>query len=110
MLRRTRTQLFTIALALILSGLSPALLRAEDAIEKAGVAVGVTAGNLWFIPIKAISVSIGILSGGLSYLLSGGNLDLTNQIWQDTTEGPYLISPSVARKSIGERPELPDKP
>jgi hypothetical protein len=79
---------------------------AEDTIETAGVAVGVTAGNMWFLPSKAISMSIGALSGALSYVLTGGNAELTKQIWQDTSEGPYLITPSLARTSIGERPEL----
>lgn len=85
---------------------SPVSLRAEDAIEKAGVAVGVAAGNLWFLPIKAITVTVGALSGALSYVVTGGNRELTQQIWQDTTEGPYLITPEVARTSIGSRPEL----
>lgn len=85
---------------------SPVSLRGEDAIEKAGVAVGVTAGNLWFLPIKAITVTVGALSGALSYVVTGGNRELTQQIWQDTTEGPYLITPEVARTSIGSRPEL----
>ena len=89
-----------------LLGISPASLRAEDAMEKAGVAVGVTAGNMWFLPIKAITVTVGALSGALSYVVTGGNAELTHQIWQDTTQGPYLITPELARKSIGQRPEL----
>jgi hypothetical protein len=95
------------AAALILSMLylwcPPA--HAEDAVETAGVAVGVTAGNMWFLPSKAISVSIGALSGALSFILTG-NADLTKQIWQDTSQGPYLITPSLARTAIGQRPEL----
>jgi len=86
--------------------LSPALLRAEDVIEKAGVGVGVTAGNMWFLPIKAISVTMGVLSSGLSYVVTGGNADLTKQIWQDTTQGPYVITPDLARTAVGQRPEL----
>jgi hypothetical protein len=39
-------------------------------------------------------------------VLTGGNADLTRQIWRDTTEGPYLITPQLARKAIGQRPEL----
>lgn len=93
-------------LVLTLIGLSPASLKAADAIEKAGVAVGVTAGNLWFLPIKAITVTVGALSGALSYVVTGGNRELTQQIWQDTTESPYLITPELARQSIGQRPEL----
>jgi hypothetical protein len=95
-----------VALALILTSFAPTAAQAEDTIEQAGATVGVTAGNLWFIPAKAVSVANGILTGALSFVVTGGNFDLTKQIWQDTTEPPYLITPEVARKGIGERPEL----
>jgi hypothetical protein len=87
----------------------PALGNAADVIENAGVGVGLTAGNMLFLPIKAISVSVGVLSGALSFVLTGGNADLTKQIWQDTTEGPYVITPEVARMAVGQRPELAEK-
>jgi hypothetical protein len=106
MMRHIRTTCFQVALAGILVGLSPSTLRADDVIEKAGVAVGLTVGNIWVIPAKAITTSMGLLFGALSFVLSGGNADLTQQIWRDTTEGPYLITPEVAHQSIGERPEL----
>jgi hypothetical protein len=95
-----------VAFALILSSLAPALLHAEDTIEKAGMAVEMTAGNMWFIPAKFISASIGILSGALSFVVTGGNVGLTQQIWQDTLQDPYVITPELAKKSIGDRPEL----
>jgi hypothetical protein len=96
-------------LALSCAFLSPGPLRADDAIEKAGVGVGVTAGNMWFLPLKVISVSMGAVSGALSYVLTGGNADLTKQIWRDTSEGPYIITPAVARMGVGQRPELAEK-
>ena len=96
------------AVVLTITLTSPALLRAEDAIEKAGVAVGVTAGNMWFLPVKALVVAIGALSGALSYVVTGGNAELTQQIWRDTSQGPYLITPEVAHQAIGQRPELID--
>jgi hypothetical protein len=104
-----KTKLSTITLALVLGSSIASGLHAEDAIETAGEAVGMTAGNIWFLPLKAISVSIGVASGALSYIASGGNLDLTKQIWQDTTQGPYLITPEVAKKAVGERPELAER-
>jgi hypothetical protein len=97
------------ALALTLAVLFPVALRAEDTIEKAGIVTGVSAGNMWFLPIKAISVAVGALSGALSYVVTGGNAELTQQIWQDTSEGPYVITPDVARTSVGQRPELLEK-
>jgi len=103
---KNRTAVAILIFALALTGLSPVLLRAEDTIEKAGVAVGVSAGNMWFLPIKLITVTMGAVSGALSYVVTGGNAELTRQIWRDTSEGPYLITPEVARMGIGERPEL----
>ncbi len=97
------TALFLIVL------LSPLPLRAEDPIEASGIGVGLTAGNAIFVPIKAISVGWGLIAGGLSFILSGGNADLTMQIWNDVTEGPYIITPELARKAVGERPELNKK-
>lgn len=97
---------FCAALLAAVVTLTPIGVQAQENIEKAGVAVGVTAGNLWFLPIKAITLTIGALSGALSYAVTGGNRELTEQIWQDTLQGPYLITPELARRSIGQRPEL----
>jgi hypothetical protein len=96
-------------LILVSTSVFPALGNAADIIENAGVVVGLTEGNAWFLPIKAISVSAGILTGALSFVLTGGNADLTKQIWRDTTEGPYVITPDVARMAVGQRPELAEK-
>lgn len=108
MARSIILRLLSIAL-LILALLSPLPLFAEEPNEIAGMAVGLTAGNMWFVPIKAISVVMGLTGGAASLIFSGGNVELTRQIWRDTTEGPYLITPEVARKAIGERPELKNR-
>ena len=97
----TRWKFFAAAFALALTFLSPPSLKAEDVVENAGVAIGVSIGNILFLPIKAIAMTMGVLSAG--------NADLTKQIWQDTTQGPYVITPELARTSIGQRPELLEK-
>jgi hypothetical protein len=110
MMHRTRVPITIFAIAALLWSIGLAMpLRAEDNIEKAGVAVGVTAGNMWFIPLKASAASMGALFGGLSFILSGGNAELTKQIWEDTLQGPFVITPELARKGIGERPLLNEK-
>ena len=108
-MKETKSRFARLALVMMLTGSFPTLLHADDAIEKAGVAVGMTAGNMWFIPAKALSASMGLLFGSLSFVLSGGNAELTRQMWRDTTEGPYVITPELANKGIGERPELLEK-
>ncbi len=97
-------RLLLAALATLMCFAGP--VRAQDVLEKAGVATGVTAGNLWFLPIKAITVTVGALSGALSYVVTGGNTELTRQIWQDTLQEPAVITPALARKAIGRRPEV----
>jgi hypothetical protein len=94
-----------LAAALVASSLAVCPARAEDRIEDAGVALGVSAGNLLFVPVKAIAASMGAFSGALSWVLMGGNEEVTRQVWRDTLKGPYLITPELARKAIGERPE-----
>ena len=96
-------------IAVTMTVASPALAKAEDVIEKAGVVTGVTAGNMWFLPLKAISMTFGAVGGALSYVVTLGNSELTEQIWRDTSEGPYIITPEVAHMAIGERPELPPR-
>ena len=106
MAKRVRTGFALLALAMVLIGTAPSSLRAEDTIEKAGIAVGVTAGNIILLPAKAISTSMGLFFGALSFVLTGGDTEVMQQTWRDTTEGPYLITPEVARKAIGKRPYL----
>ena len=112
MTTRISNRLAALAAAVLLwSLLQPAALRAEDEdyIEKAGVAVGLTAGNMWAVPLKAISMSMGAFTGALSFVLSGGNAELTRQIWRDTFSEPYVITPELAKKAVGTRPELSNK-
>jgi hypothetical protein len=106
MLKIAKTKRCLMVAVLFIASLAPSILRAQEPIEIAAIDIGVTAGNLIFVPAKAISVSMGLVSGALSFVLTGGNTDLTRQIWRDTTEGPYLITPELARKAIGNRPEL----
>ena len=106
MTRRVRAGFVTLALAVTLTAIWPPLLRAEDTIEKAGVALGVSVGNMVFLPAKAISTSMGLFFGALSFVLTGGDAEVTQQMWRDSTADPYLITPEIARKAIGSRPEL----
>jgi hypothetical protein len=106
-LRKTKTRIVVIALAAFLSSIAQATpSRAEDKIENAGVTLGSTVGNLLFIPLKAVSASLGAVTSALSFVVTGGDRELSRQIWNDTLRGPYVITPDLARKAIGERPEL----
>lgn len=107
MKKLTRMRVAAITFTMLLSTTAcTSSLRAEEPIEKAGVTIGSTVGNLLFVPLKAISVSMGAVTGALSLVLMGGDDEVTRQVWRDTLQGPYVITPELARKAIGERPEL----
>ena len=91
---------------LVATLLLPPALPASDFTEPAAVGIGVTAGNLWFVPVKAISVTWGLAAGSLAYLVFGGDSEMARQIWEDSSQGPYLITPEIARAAVGKRPEL----
>jgi hypothetical protein len=96
--------------ALIASALLlPRPLFADEPLEKAGVGIGLTAGNMWFIPVKSISISMGLTAGLMSFIFTGGDTEVAEQISRNSTEGPYLITPEVAEAAIGKRPELKKK-
>jgi hypothetical protein len=85
-------------------GLAPPSAAAADAFEQASTAVGVTVGNSIFLPAKAASLVIGT-SAALASLLFG-NPETFRQSLQNSFEGPYLVTPELARRAVGERPEL----
>lgn len=94
------------AVVLLAVLLGPTSVPAADLVEQAGVGIGVTAGNLWFVPVKAISVVWGLAAGGLAYVMFGDDDEMARQVWEDTSQGPYLITPEIARAAVGTRPEL----
>jgi hypothetical protein len=97
------------AVLLALGLVCPTSLRAEEVAEKAGIGIGLSIGNVIAVPAKAISVSIGMLAGLLSFVLTGGDTEVAGQTWQNSVEDPYLITPEVAQKAIGERPQLQER-
>lgn len=99
------TFLASVVLLTMISAL-PKYAHAEELIEKAGVATGVTVGNSVAMPLKAVSMVIGGFSGLLSFIVTGGDTEVTKQVWRDTSQGPYLVTPELARMSVGRRPEL----
>ncbi len=86
--------------------LSPSYLHAGEAIKKAGVATGVTVGNVVFVPVKVALMAFAAPVAAISWLGSLGDTQQVKEIWKNTTERPYFISPETARKAIGQRPDL----
>ena len=99
---------FIFAALLLCALLSPPTVSADDFIENAGVGIGVTAGNLIYVPFKVTIMVFAVPQAAFYWLLSGGNDQLTKQFLEDTLDEPYFISPELARFAVGESPDLLD--
>ncbi len=97
---------FLRAALLLCSLLTPPTLFADGFIEEAGVGIGVVAGNLIYVPMKITTMILALPQGFFSWFLSVGNDQLAEQFLDEAMEGPYFITPELARFAIGERPEL----
>ncbi len=60
-----------------------------------GVGAGTVAGNLLYVPAKIVYGILGGITGGASYLLTGGNTQTANTIWRSSLGGDYVLTPDM---------------
>jgi hypothetical protein len=71
--------------------------RADDvkrATSEAGIGLTQAVANLVYIPAKIGYAAIGGVTGGLGYVLTGGNRDVANRVWVSSIGGDYVLSRS----------------
>jgi hypothetical protein len=66
-----------------------------------GYGVGAFFTNLIYMPTKFVYATLGGITGGFAYLLTGLNYDLARGIWVPSTGGDYVVTPSMLK---GEDP------
>ena len=101
-----KTQLKGIALGLFVAmaasplyaqstGPAPANQPAEPSVsEEAGYGVGAALASVFYIPAKVTYAGLGLLTGGLGFVLSGGRADVANNIIYPAVRGNYVVTPS----------------
>jgi hypothetical protein len=62
--------------------------------EEAGYGIGSALANLFYIPAKVTYAGLGLLTGGLGYVLSGGRPEVANNIIYPAIGGHYVVTPS----------------
>ena len=88
----------SLALALVMVGALalPAAALAEEtkqAGRDAGIGLATVVANLFYIPAKVGYAAVGGITGGLTYALTGGNLDAAEKVWVASGGGDYVLSP-----------------
>jgi hypothetical protein len=66
-----------------------------------GFGVGAIFSNVLYMPVKFVYATLGGITGGFAYVLTGLRYDLAKGIWVPSMGGTYVITPSMLR---GEDP------
>ena len=66
----------------------------EPVSSEAGYGVGAALASLFYIPAKVTYAGLGLLTGGLGWVFSGGRADVANNIIYPAVGGNYVVTPS----------------
>jgi hypothetical protein len=103
-LGRGRRVVVTMALAVtLLAGATRALAEDDDHryASDFGVGVGAVFTNIFYMPVKFVYATLGGITGGFAYVLTGFRMDLAKGIWVPSLGGTYVVTPSMLK---GEDP------
>jgi hypothetical protein len=66
-----------------------------------GLGVGAIFTNVIYMPTKFVYSTLGGITGGFAYVLTGLRMDIAKGIWVPSMGGTYVVSPSMLK---GEDP------
>lgn len=62
--------------------------------EDLGYGVGAVLASVFYSPLKITYAGLGLITGGVGYLLSAGSPDVANAIINPAVKGDYIIKPN----------------
>jgi len=68
-----------------------------DFVYDAGIGTACVFVNLLYMPAKVVYATLGGITGGFAYLLTGLNYDLAERIWTPSLGGNYVVTPAHLR-------------
>jgi hypothetical protein len=72
----------------------PGVLRAQGPGTEFGLAVGAASANLLYLPGKMVVALGGLVLGGLTGALTGGDVRAAYGVWVPAASGTYLLTPA----------------
>jgi len=84
---------------------------AEPVTNELGYGFGAALASVFYIPAKITYAGLGLLTGGLGYVISGGRADVANDIIYPAVRGNYVVTPSNLKGTeplyfVGAAPEV----
>jgi hypothetical protein len=92
---------------------APANQAAEQPVtEELGYGVGAALASVFYIPAKVTYAGLGLLTGGLGFVLTGGRADVANNIIYPAVRGNYVVTPNHLKGTepiyfVGAPPDAP---
>lgn len=93
--RARRLTAGVLALALLAGAGSPARAEERSLAEQLGLGLVAGVGSLVYFPVKLAYSFLGGLVGGLTYVVTLGDEETANAVWEPTLGGSYLITPDI---------------
>ncbi|MDA0738827.1 MAG: hypothetical protein O2999_04615 [Nitrospirae bacterium] len=89
-----RLLIVPMCLVLLAGGVTVAVAQSNsDPAEEAGLGVASALLTLPYGPAKIIYAGLGGIVGGATWLLTGGNLETAQTVWEPSFYGDYVITP-----------------
>ena len=85
-----------LVICLLLIGGGPSMVWAEgevDPAEQAGLGVVSALLTLPYGPAKIVYAGLGIIVGGATWVLTGGNTETARTVWEPSFYGDYVVTP-----------------
>jgi hypothetical protein len=67
----------------------------ENPWREAQIGAGAGLSNLLYVPAKAIFAVFGGLIGGVAWAVTGGDLEVANDIWNASMNGTWVVTPAM---------------
>jgi hypothetical protein len=85
---------------------------AEPVTEELGYGFGAALASVFYIPAKVTYAGLGLLTGGLGFVLTGGRSDVANNIIYPAVRGNYVVTPANLKGTepiyfVGAPPDAP---
>ncbi len=67
--------------------------------EDAGMGTATVGANLLYVPAKLVYATLGGITGGFAYVLTGANYEVAERVWTPSLGGNYVVTPDHLRGS-----------
>src|SRR6185369_1009397 len=65
--------------------------------EDAGMGTATVLANVIYMPTKLVYATLGGITGGFAYLLTGANYEVAERVWTPSLGGNYVLVPEQLR-------------